>query len=377
MASAGMRPDSIIANDRNLWTFSPFSMGLGELHEVATSTLLDGVGMIVVDAETIHEFLVSCHAGYLPNPYHNYMHAVDVCGTTFLIASRTGITQLLSDVEFFSILVAAVAHDISHPGLNNQFLVETRDKLALLYNDRSPLENMHCCKLYWLMRKPDRDVFGCLTPSQTRQSRKIVVEAILHTDVAAHNELVRNLQDLISDVPECTSRTCEGKLRRGSFDGLRTPDRKTVFLRSLVHWAITTSPAKPWKTAEVWADLALEECFRQGDKERELGIPVQRLCDRNLVRRSFAQMDLVEVSVAPFLKLQLQLFTELGEVAENCLHNFEIWKADALTDHRRSSRERDELNIRSQNLTKSLRPQLVGSEVQVPKKTSITQFFSI
>ena len=30
------------------------------------------------------------------------------------------------------------------PGVNNQFLVETTHEVAVKYNDRSPLENLHC-----------------------------------------------------------------------------------------------------------------------------------------------------------------------------------------------------------------------------------------
>lgn len=36
-------------------------------------------------------------------------------------------------------------------GVNNQFLVETTHEVAVKYNDRSPLENMHCATLGCLM----------------------------------------------------------------------------------------------------------------------------------------------------------------------------------------------------------------------------------
>ena len=32
-------------------------------------------------------------------------------------------------------LVAAIAHDVDHPGFNNSFLVSTKDEIAILYND--------------------------------------------------------------------------------------------------------------------------------------------------------------------------------------------------------------------------------------------------
>lgn len=39
--------------------------------------------------------------------------------------------------------MAALSHDVDHPGLNNGFLVNTLDEMALLYNDQSVLENHH------------------------------------------------------------------------------------------------------------------------------------------------------------------------------------------------------------------------------------------
>lgn len=41
------------------------------------------------------------------------------------------------------ICVAALGHDVGHPGLNNAFLVSTNQSLALVYNDNAVLENYH------------------------------------------------------------------------------------------------------------------------------------------------------------------------------------------------------------------------------------------
>ena len=51
--------------------------------------------------------------------------------------------EYFSVSDRFALLMAAVCHDVGHPGYNNPFLVESNNKLALKYNDKSPLENMH------------------------------------------------------------------------------------------------------------------------------------------------------------------------------------------------------------------------------------------
>jgi hypothetical protein len=43
-----------------------------------------------------------------------------------------------------------LAHDVDHPGRTNAFLVASEDRKAILYNDRSVLENHHAAGEFWL-----------------------------------------------------------------------------------------------------------------------------------------------------------------------------------------------------------------------------------
>ena len=54
-------------------------------------------------------------------------------------------------MERLSLMVAAIGHDIDHPGLNNAFLRKTQAPLAIRYNDRSVLENHHASVLFSLL----------------------------------------------------------------------------------------------------------------------------------------------------------------------------------------------------------------------------------
>ena len=40
-------------------------------------------------------------------------------------------------------LLSAVIHDFEHRGVNNDFLIQSGDDLAIRYNDKSPMENHH------------------------------------------------------------------------------------------------------------------------------------------------------------------------------------------------------------------------------------------
>jgi len=57
----------------------------------------------------------------------------------------------ISSLNIFSAVIASLAHDVGHPGVTNRFLVNTRHKLAVNYNDLSVLESMHASKTFKLM----------------------------------------------------------------------------------------------------------------------------------------------------------------------------------------------------------------------------------
>lgn len=52
-----------------------------------------------------------------------------------------------------------------------------------------------------------------------------------------------------------------------------------------------------------WTMQLLEEFFRQGDKERELGLPFSPLCDRNNTLVAESQIGFIEFIVEPSMQV--------------------------------------------------------------------------
>ena len=59
-------------------------------------------------------------------------------------------------------------------------------------------------------------------------------------------------------------------------------DKKPKILSLLLHTADVSHPGKKWDLHEQWTMRLIEEFFRQGDREKELGLNCSPLCDRNL-----------------------------------------------------------------------------------------------
>jgi hypothetical protein len=50
---------------------------------------------------------------------------------------------------------------------------------------------------------------------------------------------------------------------------------------------------------KTWTDRCLEEFFQQGDKEREMGVPISPNCDRNTTKRPDSQVGFIKFVVRP------------------------------------------------------------------------------
>lgn len=82
-------------------------------------------------------------------------------------------------------------------GRTNAFLVATSDPKALLYNDRSVLENHHAAAAWKLLLQPENNFVENLDATEFKRLRYIVVEAILATDLKRHFELVMELDQKV------------------------------------------------------------------------------------------------------------------------------------------------------------------------------------
>ena len=89
-------------------------------------------------------------------------------------------------MDVLSAMVAALGHDIGHPGVNNMYFQKTKHPISQTVNDQAVLENYHCYMLTFLLSKPENDILSRLTEAEKTRFRKATIDAILGTDMTKH-----------------------------------------------------------------------------------------------------------------------------------------------------------------------------------------------
>lgn len=92
-----------------------------------------------INYNAFEKVLVEITKGYVrSNHYHNDIHAADVEQTVFMYLKYGNIAQKLSlnNMDLSALLIASIIHDFRHPGRTNQFLINTNNDIAILYNGK-------------------------------------------------------------------------------------------------------------------------------------------------------------------------------------------------------------------------------------------------
>ncbi|XP_014345511.1 3',5'-cyclic-AMP phosphodiesterase 4B [Latimeria chalumnae] len=221
--------------------------------------------------------------------YHNSLHAADVAQSTHILLSTPALDAVFTDLEILAAIFAAAIHDVDHPGVSNQFLINTNSELALMYNDESVLENHHLAVGFKLLQEEECDIFQNLTKKQRQSLRRMVIDMVLATDMSKHMSLLADLKTMV----ETKKVTSSGVLLLDNFT-----DRIQV-LRNMVHCADLSNPTKSLELYRQWTDRIMDEFFHQGDKERERGMEISPMCDKHTASVEKSQVGFIDYIVHP------------------------------------------------------------------------------
>jgi hypothetical protein len=132
------------------------------------------------------DFADMVFSSYNEVPYHNAYHAFNVTQGCYVFCSTMNKGKSLLKTEQFALMASALGHDSGHDGVNNAFHVSYESEIATLYNELSPLENMHACRTLGILKK--EDIMERMAPAERKAIKAMMVSLIIATDMKFHKD---------------------------------------------------------------------------------------------------------------------------------------------------------------------------------------------
>nr|CAH8859935.1 unnamed protein product [Trichobilharzia regenti] len=253
-------------------------------------------------------------------PFHNSIHALDVLHATYQLFQCNNLKNIFSDLEMFAIYFACTIHDIDHPGLTNQYLINTNHELALLYNDISVLENHHLHVAFKMIStEKECDFTQYLTNQQKQLFRKMVINLVLSTDMSKHMSLLADLKTTVE----------KQRALQGNVISLDSYSARMQILECVIHAADLSNPTKPLEIYQQWVSRIMEEMFRQGDQERKFGIEISPMCDRETACIYSTQIGFIDYIVYPLWETMAELLYPGAQILMENITKNRNWYASA------------------------------------------------
>ncbi|XP_030274364.1 calcium/calmodulin-dependent 3',5'-cyclic nucleotide phosphodiesterase 1B isoform X1 [Sparus aurata] len=307
--------------DVDRWSFDVFALNAASSNHALRTLFFELItryglnSRFKIPISCLTEFLSALERGYCKhsNPYHSHVHAADVTQTLHCLLLRSGLVHWLTELEVMASLFAAAIHDYEHTGTTNNFHIHTKSEFALIYNDRSVQESHHLSAAFRLLQDDQMNIFTNLTREEWMELRSLVIEMVLSTDMSSHLLQVKAMKACLQQQERID---------------------KPKALSLLLHTADISHPSKPWALHSRWTKALMEEFFRQGDREAELGLPFSPLCDRKSTLVAESQIGFIDFIVYP----TFSLLTDMAEkiviplVEENpgppdpCNRHSNLWK---------------------------------------------------
>ncbi|KAJ9511800.1 hypothetical protein QJQ45_022674, partial [Haematococcus lacustris] len=305
-----------------------------------------------VDDVKLCRFLVRVEEDYPNNPYHCRTHAADVVHSLHMLLTQAGVlTSLnLGDAGTLAAYLAAAVHDVQHKGLNNDFLIKSSDKLALLYNDISPMENHHLATTFTLLSQEPLN-FLARTPRKMFDAiRKVMINMVLATDMRGHFSSLSLFKSKLHLTDEPNASIVSQRPSDSGYGGhtvaggfhpnkakqwtpvppqlLADEEIRSLVLSVALKCADIGHLAAQPEVHRRWVLLLEEELFRQGDKEAAAGMPVSALMDRSKAGITKSQTGFLNIVALPLFKAMAKAFPAMEPLLAGVQVNYEAWRLE-------------------------------------------------
>ena len=300
--------------------------------------MLDSFGLInekIMPIDKLNSFLKSVTNQYLISTlYHNSIHGADITQTICLFFNYSNAEKIshTKALDLLSIIISALGHDIGHPGLTNNFHINSLSELAITYNDSSCLENFHLATLFKTLRKDETNIFENLSVQDFKKIRKKMISEILATDMAIHGKIINNIR---SKIPEYlmqeknnsnSNNIQKFELITDINNEETTDEEKQALLDYFIHAADLGHNTKLFQISLRWVELLSEEFWLQGDKEKKMNLSISFLCDRENTDVPKGQVGFIGGFILPTFQYLVIMFPSLKFTVDNAKNNIKEWQ---------------------------------------------------
>lgn len=276
----------------------------------------------------------------------------------------------LNDLDIISIYIGGIIHDFKHPGLNNGFLINTAHELSTKYNDISVLENHHIAEAFRIIRSDTKyDIFCLLSKDEKKSIRKKIIECVLATDMTSHARYYQMIKLKVERFEISQGTNSDLIFSPTTNDSI--PQTQQDFCSLILHFCDIANPAKPFDVYKNWMNTVMEEFFRQGDKERQLEIPISFLCDRHTVSIEGSQIGFIDGIVLPFALPIIEIFPTLSFFTKNLSENKNILKL--MKEAKEKLKEKENAENKGENDKRKMKEDRKISENIISDKATIPE----
>ena len=324
----GLDPSKLI-NDVNFDIFKLKDIiGYDNILPYFGRIILEHLGLIdeeILSLNKLDPFLISIKNQYLQNTlYHNSLHGTDVTHSCYIFFSHSNAEKIAKTnvLDLLSVFIAALGHDVGHPGLTNTFHINDSTDIAITYNDVSVLENFHASTLFKTIRKTETNIFEKLTTIDYKLIRKRMISEILATDMANHGKVISLIKSKICF--NDTGKNIKFNLLSGN-EQTKNEEQQSL-LDFIIHLSDLAHNTKIFDISLKWVELLSEEFWLQGDIEKKKNLPVSFLCDRESTNVPKSQIGFISGFIIPSFECLTSIFPNLGFTLDNANDNLKQWQ---------------------------------------------------
>lgn len=155
--------------------------------------------------------------------------------------------------------------------------------------------------------------------------RKRTIECVLSTDMAFHSKIFGQISSKLSYFLESKQDKSLVDFFADQNNSCSKFDLQQEFMNYILHIGDIAHPAKPWNIELKWSELIFKEFFNQGDKEKNMNLPISFLCDRENTLIPKSQIGFIKNIIMPSFSLILSIIPLSEGMNKYIIKNLEKW----------------------------------------------------